>query len=146
MSNVFHTNIEDETINNTCYRKVLSTTNNQQLVLMSLNPKEDIDFEIHPNNDQFIRIEKGTGIALIGKNKEIRYDLSDGMIIIIPANTWHQIINTSDTDSMKLYTIYSPPHHPAGRIDITKPFIQDGGTYKSKYQKYKSKYLALKRL
>ena len=147
VNKVFGTNIEVDTVNNDFFRKVISTTKNQQLVLMSLKPKEDIDFEIHNENDQFIRVEKGQGVALIGKNRECKYDLIDGSIIVIPAGTWHQIINMSDTDELKLYTIYSPPHHPSNRIDKTKPRKdQEGGNYHSKYLKYKSKYLELKKM
>ncbi|AGF85081.1 isomerase [Moumouvirus goulette] len=145
-TNIFITNINKETINNNNYRKVLYTTKDQQLVVMSLKPHEDIEFEIHHNNDQFIRIEKGKGMALIGKNHENKYLLEDDTCIIIPAGTYHQIINTSDTEYLKLYTIYSPPHHPKNKIDIRKPNeSQKGGqNYDDKYHKYKQKYLSLK--
>jgi len=119
--NVFITNIEKETIENNFYRKVLFTTDNQQLVLMSIKPKDDIPYEIHPENDQFVRIEKGKGLLLAGPNKESKYELFDGVSVTIPANTWHQIINTSESDRLKLYTIYSPPHHPRGTIEMEKP-------------------------
>lgn len=143
--NIFTTNIENDTLQNTYFRKVLFTTKNQQLVIMSIKPKEDIPFEIHPKHDQFIRIEKGKGRALIGKNKEKEFTLNNGTIIMIPANTWHQIVNISDTEDLKLYTIYSPPEHPISRIDINKPM--EGGlnlsnnAIKAKYYKYKYKYL-----
>jgi mannose-6-phosphate isomerase-like protein (cupin superfamily) len=120
-ANIFIANIEKDTIQNKFYRKVLYTTNLQQMVLMSVKPKEDISFEIHSNNDQFIRIEKGLGILYIGPKKESSYKLSDGVAVTIPANTWHQIVNTSDTDDLKLYTIYSPPHYPPDKIDINRP-------------------------
>ncbi|AVL95029.1 mannose-6P isomerase [Moumouvirus australiensis] len=146
-TNIFTTDINKETINNNYYRNVLFTTKHQQLVIMSLKPREDIEFEIHPDNDQFIRIEKGQGVALIGKNHENKYPLKDDTCIIIPAGTYHQIINTSDTEYLKLYTIYSPPHHPPNKIDVTRPNeSQKGGelSYNEKYQKYKQKYLSLK--
>src|SRR5438552_1714999 len=103
---IFTINIEKETLANIFFRKVLFTTKYQQLVIMNIKPKEDIPFEIHPNHDQFIRIEKGNGIALIGKNKESKYELHDGSIIMIPANTYHQIVNISEIEDLKLYTIY----------------------------------------
>lgn len=119
--NIFHIDIERETIDNTNYRKVLFTTDNQQLVVMNIKPNDDIPLEIHPLNDQFIRIEEGIGKLFIGKSEEISYDLMDGISVIIPANTWHRVVNTSNTKNLKLYTIYSPPHHNIGRIDIEKP-------------------------
>jgi mannose-6-phosphate isomerase-like protein (cupin superfamily) len=134
---VFLINIEKETLENTLFRKILFTSNHQQLVAMSLLPKQDIPREIHKEHDQFIRIEKGTGVALIGEKGEKSYPLSDGISITIPANTWHQIINTSDVADLKLYTIYSPPEHDP----LT---AHQRGGYQSKYNKYKHKYLALK--
>lgn len=126
---VFTTDIAEATLENTFFRKVISTTQHQQLVLMSIEPNDSIEFEIHPDNDQFIRVEKGNSVTLIGENKEDKYELSGGSIIIIPAGTWHQIINASATDSLKLYTIYSPPHHPKDKIDVTNPAKrQTGGT------------------
>jgi len=153
MSGVFVTNIEEDTLNNKYFRKVLFTAKNQQVVIMSIKPSEDIPFEIHPDNDQFIRVEKGKCVALIGKNRDEKYDLQDGSIIVIPAGTWHQIINKSLTDELKLYTIYSPPHHPPNKIDVNRPvenghMEQNGAaskqSYYIKYLKYKNKYLSLK--
>lgn len=138
----FCTNIKNDTMNNTNFRKVIATFNNQQLVLMCIKSKDDIPFEIHEENDQFIRIEKGKGLALLGENKQRKCELNEGDIIMIPAGTWHQICNISDSD-LKLYTIYSPPHHPPKRIDVKKPKEQDGGFYE-KYLKYKYKYMNLK--
>ncbi|AYV85236.1 MAG: mannose-6P isomerase [Satyrvirus sp.] len=139
MSNqkVFVINIEEETIKNTFFRRVLFTSNNQQLVVMSLKPKEDIPLEIHPKHDQFIRVEQGNGIAIIGKDQNIEHKLSDGFSITIPANTWHRIVNTSSKKDLKLYTIYSPPEHQPCKVDIDN--------YKQKYLKYKSKYLESKK-
>ena len=143
---VFHTNIEKDTLNNEYYRRVLFTTNCQQIVVMSLKPGEDISGEIHRDHDQFIRIECGTGMAVIDEDAKAKYDLSDGSIIMIPAGIWHQIINTSKTDCLKLYTIYSPPEHPVGQIDINKSAEQTGGVtnYLEKYYKYKYKYIQAK--
>jgi mannose-6-phosphate isomerase-like protein (cupin superfamily) len=135
---IFLINIEKETLENTLFRKILFTSKHQQLVAMNLTPKQDIPREIHKEHDQFIRIEKGNGIALIGENGEESYDLSDGVSITIPANTWHQIINTSNDADLKLYTIYSPPEHNPLTASTTR------GGYQSKYMKYKLKYLELK--
>lgn len=145
---VYVVNVREETLKNPYYRRVIDTSPHQQLVLMSLKPKEDIKFEIHPDNDQHIRIEKGTAIALTGKNKDTKHVLTEGMCIVIPAGTWHQIINSSNTDYLKLYTIYSPADHPPGEIDVRRP--QSGGSgsktgdFKNKYYKYKYKYFKLR--
>lgn len=120
-NSVFVTNIEQDTLKNQDYRRVISTTKHQQLVLMSIKPGDNIKFEIHPDNDQFIRVEQGTAVALVGANKDEKYELVDGSIIVVPAGTYHQIINTSKTQDLKLYTIYSPPHHPADRVEKTNP-------------------------
>ncbi len=143
---VFHTNIEQDTLNNEYYRRVLFTTNCQQIVVMSLKPLEDIPGEIHQDHDQFIRIECGMGMAVIDEDSKTKYDLAAGSIIMIPAGIWHQIINTSKTDCLKLYTIYSPPEHPADQIDINKSVEQTGGAtnYLEKYYKYKYKYIQAK--
>lgn len=147
--NPYSINIEKETLDNTYFRKVLNTTKNQQLVVMSLKPNENIPNEIHPTIDQFIRVEKGNAIAKINNNTVI--PLTDGSVIMIPANTWHELINTSSTNDLKLYTVYSPPNHPPNRIDIEKPKednSQKGGAmgneFYQKYLKYKNKYLQLK--
>ena len=146
MSKIYCINIEKETLLNSYYRKVLATTDHQQLVVMSLKAKEDIPMEIHPKVDQFIRIEKGNGKAIIGKDKKEEYELPENTIIMIPAGTYHQIINVSDTDDLKLYTIYSPPNHAPNKIDIIKPpeVLPDRENFKYKYLKYKDKYLGLK--
>jgi mannose-6-phosphate isomerase-like protein (cupin superfamily) len=109
---------------------------------MSLKPNEEIGNEMHENIDQFFRIEKGKGKAIVKENNmEKIYDLTDGSIIIIPKGTYHNIINVGSED-LKIYTIYSPPNHPSDKIQLNKP-EQDGGYYK-KYLKYKSKYIKLK--
>jgi mannose-6-phosphate isomerase-like protein (cupin superfamily) len=122
----YHINIEKATLHNNNYRKVLITTKNSQLVLMSLKPNMEIGLEIHPENDQFIRIEKGTGRAIItNKKKEILQNikLSDGSALTIPRGTYHNIINTGETP-LKLYTIYSPANHPANLIEKNKPLSE----------------------
>lgn len=110
--------IEKETKNNMNFRKVIDTKSNQQLVLMSLKPLEDISMEMHYDVDQFIKIEQGSGKVIID-GKE--YEFSDGFGFIIPAGSCHQIINTSDKNYVKLYSVYSPPEHPSNRLDIEKP-------------------------
>jgi mannose-6-phosphate isomerase-like protein (cupin superfamily) len=113
----FNTNIEKDTLENNNYRKVLYTGKYSQLVLMSLRPQEEIGLEVHPENDQFFRIEKGEGKCIIDGNE---YALKDGMAIIVPAGAQHNIINTSATDDLKLYTIYSPAHHKDGIVRASK--------------------------
>lgn len=120
-SSIDYRNIEKDTIENKFYRKVLFTTANQQLVLMSIKPKDDVPYEMHRDNDQFVRIEKGRGQLLVGPDKKPTHELSDGVSVVIPAGTWHQIVNTSDADDLKLYTVYSPPHHPRDLIEADKP-------------------------
>ena len=113
----FNTNIEKDTLENNNFRKVLYTGKHSQLVLMSLKPNEEIGMEVHPDNDQFFRFEKGQGKCIIDGNE---YDLSDGSVIVVPAGAQHNIINVSETDELKLYTIYSPAHHKDGIIRATK--------------------------
>jgi len=110
-------NIEDLTLENNNFRKVLYTGSHSQLVLMSLKPGEDIGMEVHDNIDQFFRIEKGNGKVLID---DTEHDIKDGSAIIIPAGANHNVINTSDSDSLKLYTIYSPANHKDGIVCATK--------------------------
>jgi mannose-6-phosphate isomerase-like protein (cupin superfamily) len=102
-------NIEKETVQNENYRKVLFTGKNIQLVLMSLKPMEEIGEEIHDDTDQFFRVDSGIGEVHI--NGEIM-KIKDGTSIIVPQGAKHNIINTSKEKKLKLYTIYSPPHHP----------------------------------
>ena len=137
-ANIYFGNIETATIENKFYRKVLYTTTNQQLVLMSIRPKEDIKLETHDNNDQFIRIEKGSGLLLVGHDEsKSKYELSNGIAFIIPARTLHHIINTSDSEDLKLYTIYSPPHHPENLEEMERPkSTQCGGINNSNYGKF----------
>jgi mannose-6-phosphate isomerase-like protein (cupin superfamily) len=113
-------NIGELTINNNNYRKVINTTKYQQLVLMTLKPKEEIGSEVHKKVDQFIRIEKGTAVAIIGKENPKKYLLKKEHFIIIPAGTYHNIINIGRSE-LKLYSIYSPFNHKPGTINKTKP-------------------------
>jgi len=113
----FCINIEKATLENNNFRKVLYTSKHSQLVLMSLKPMEDIGMEVHEENDQFFRFEKGEGKCLIDGNE---YELSDGVAVVVPAGAQHNIINTSKTDDLKLYTIYSPAHHKDKIVRATK--------------------------
>ncbi len=110
-------NIEEKTLQNENFREVLYTTQHSQLVLMSLLPQEEIGMEVHEIVDQFIRVESGTGKAILNGEEHI---LSDGAAIAVPAGTKHNIINTSSDKKMKLYTVYSPAHHKDGTIHKTK--------------------------
>ncbi len=113
----FYANIEKDTLENTHFRKVLYTGRYSQLVLMSLKPLEDIGMEVHADNDQFFRFEQGQGKCIIDGHE---YELGDGTVIVIPAGAEHNIINTSATEDLKLYTIYSPAHHKDGIVRATK--------------------------
>ncbi|MEI8174766.1 MAG: cupin domain-containing protein [bacterium] len=113
----YNTNIEKDTLSNNNFRKVLYTGHHSQLVLMSLKPKEDIGMEVHTDNDQFFRFEKGQGKCIIDGNE---YSVTDGSVIIVPSGAQHNIINVSDVEDLKLYTIYSPAHHKDGVVRATK--------------------------
>lgn len=109
-------NIEEETLDNENFRKVLFTAPHSQLVVMTLQPGEDIGMEVHDDNDQFIKIEQGQGMVVLdGQEHEIK----DNFAIVIPAGTRHNVLNTGD-EEMKLYTLYSPAEHPGGTIHPTK--------------------------
>jgi mannose-6-phosphate isomerase-like protein (cupin superfamily) len=116
MNTGYVSNIEADALANNDFRRVLFTSNNQQLVLMSLNPLEDIGEEVH-TLDQFFRCEKGTGKAVING---VDHPVSDGFVIMIPAGIKHNLVNTSETEPMKLYTLYSPPNHADGTVHHTK--------------------------
>ncbi len=117
----YHGNIEELTKTNENFRQVLYTGKNAQLVLMSIAPGSEIGSEVHPDNDQFFRFEAGVGYVEIDDN---RYDVSDGIAIIVPAGSQHNVVNASDTEALKLYTIYSPPHHVDGTIHTTKEIAE----------------------
>ncbi len=117
----YHTNIEKKSEENDYFRQVLFTGPHCQLVVMSLKPNEDIGMETHPDTDQFIRVEKGTGKAILD-GKE--YPLEDGSAIVIPAGTKHNVVNTSSKEAFKLYTLYAPPEHADGTVHKTKAEAQ----------------------
>ncbi len=111
------TNIEQATLENEDYRRVLFTGPHMQLVLMTLRPGEEIGLETHDEHDQFIRVEGGTGKVRLADEEQ---ELSDGVSVVIPAGTRHNVINTSSTEPLRLYTLYSPPEHPEGTVHRTK--------------------------
>jgi mannose-6-phosphate isomerase-like protein (cupin superfamily) len=113
----FHAPIEKETVENENFRQVLYTGKNSQLVLMSLQPNEEIGLETHPDNDQFFRFEQGQGKVVIDGNE---YEVKDGDAVVVPAGAEHNVVNTSPTDRLKLYTIYSPAHHKDAIVRATK--------------------------
>jgi mannose-6-phosphate isomerase-like protein (cupin superfamily) len=114
----YHANIEEETLNNNYFRKVLYTGKYSQLVVMALKPDEEIGNEIHQNVDQFFRIEQGEAKVVLN-NGETEFTVKEDEVFIVPAGTLHNVINVSDED-LKLYTIYSPPNHPDGTVHQTK--------------------------
>ncbi len=116
MKKGFNIGIEKATIENENFRKVLYTSKHSQLVLMSLKPNEEIGLETHRENDQFFRFESGRGMVIIDGNEHI---VSDGIAIVIPAGSKHNVINMGTTD-LKMYTIYSPAHHQDGTVHKTK--------------------------
>lgn len=119
----FVVNINEATKQNNNYRTGLWTGNNLQVTLMSIKVGDDIGLEVHPKIDQFIRIEDGQGIVKMGSSKEnldFQADVSDDFAIMIPAGTWHNIINTGNKP-LKVYAIYAPPQHPRGVVHVTKP-------------------------
>lgn len=113
-------NIERLTKENINFRKVLFTTNNSQLVLMSLLPGEEIGMEVHAENDQFFRVDSGSGVVVIDG---VETAVSDGFAIVIPKGILHNVINNG-TESLKLYTLYMPPHHKDGTVHETKQIAE----------------------
>jgi mannose-6-phosphate isomerase-like protein (cupin superfamily) len=112
-----HIDMEYDSNHNKAYRRVIYTTGSMQVVLMNLKPGQEIGNEVHPDNDQFFRFEAGTGKAIVSG---VEYKLYNGVVLVVPKGTWHNIINTSLSEPLKLYTIYAPPHHPAGLIQEDK--------------------------
>ena len=110
-------NIEERTLENSNFRKVLYTGSHIQLVVMTLKPGEDIGEEVHDTVDQFFRIEEGEAKVIIDGQEEM---LTDDMVAIVPAGALHNVINVSETNELKLYTIYGPPNHPKETIHVTR--------------------------
>jgi mannose-6-phosphate isomerase-like protein (cupin superfamily) len=114
--------IEQATLDNETFRTVLFTGDHTQLTVMRLAPGEDIGREAHPHLDQFLRIERGKGRVELGATEaqiEETHDVGDNWAVIVPAGIWHNIVNTG-TGELKLYSLYSPPEHPAGTVHRTK--------------------------
>ena len=127
----FTVNIEEVTKYNNTFRTALWTGNHLQLTLMSINVGEDIGLEIHPDVDQFLRIEEGQAVVKMGRRKDFlnyQRQVSDGYAIFVPAGTWHNIINTGSR-SLKLYSIYAPPQHPHGTVHETKAMAEAAEGY-----------------
>lgn len=120
--NPFVININEAAKQNNTFRTALWTGTHLQVTLMSLNVGEDIGLEMHPDVDQFLRIEQGQGIVQMGESKDnldFKRNVSDDTAIVIPAGTWHNLINTGNIP-LKLYSIYAPPNHPHGTVHVTK--------------------------
>lgn len=118
----FHADIEQLTLENDNFRKVLYTGKNSQLVLMCLLPGEEIGVETHAENDQFFRFESGVGEVVIDGTS---YEVGDGSAIVVPAGAEHNVINRSNHDTLNLYMIYSPPHHKDGVVRKTRQEAMD---------------------
>lgn len=120
--NPFVINIDRTTLQNTNYRTALWTGCHLQLTLMSIPVGGEIGLEVHPDTDQFIRLESGNGIAMMGTSQDclnFQRSICNGFAVFVPAGTWHNIINTGN-QPLKIYTIYAPPHHPQGTVQTTK--------------------------
>lgn len=120
--NPYVVNINEATKQNTNYRIALWTGTYLQLTLMSINPREDIGLEMHEDVDQFLRVEEGQGLVIMGDSPNNMYFqemVFDDYVILIPAGKWHNVINTGCTP-LKLYSIYGPPNHAHGTVQKTK--------------------------
>lgn len=122
----YSVDIEAKTLENDSFRQVLYTAPHSQLVVMTLQVGEEIGQETHPDTDQFLRVESGQGEAILDGE---RHALGDGSAVVIPAGTEHNVVNTSDAEPLRLYTVYSPPEHPDGTIHRTK---QEAEAYERK--------------
>ena len=114
--------VEKATLDNSNFRTVLFTGEHTQLTVMALQPGEEIGWEAHPDIDQFLRIEQGSGRAEFGATEDSvdeAHDVEDDWAIIVPAGVWHNVTNTGD-EVLKLYSLYSPPEHPDGTVHTTK--------------------------
>jgi len=127
--NPFVIDINKAALANDTYRTTIWTGRHMQMTLMSINPHDDIGLEVHPDNDQFLRIEKGTGVVQMGptrNNLTFQRNVYDDYAILVPAGTWHNVINTGK-EPMKIYALYAPPHHPWGTIHQTKAIAEAQG-------------------
>lgn len=119
-------NIEELVAKNMNFREVIYTAKHTQLVIMSLNPREEIGAEVHKDSDQFFRFESGEGKVIIDDNE---YDINGGDIVIVPAGATHNVINVSSNTQLKFYTLYSPPHHRDKVIHKTKQEAENDSEY-----------------
>ena len=126
--NIWSIDIEKETVNNSNWRTVLNTSKNAQLTVMSIPVGEELGWEVHHDSDQLFRTEKGKGVIWEAKKSPLenpqnnsfqRIDFSKNRFVFIPKGLHHNVVNNGD-EPLKFYTIYSPPHHPFDRIDVTK--------------------------
>ncbi|NLO08314.1 MAG: cupin domain-containing protein [Clostridiales bacterium] len=120
--NPYVTNIHEEALCNNTYRTALWTGEHLQLTLMSIDVCDDIGLEMHPNVDQFLRLEQGQGLVMMGEDKNnlcYQQRVGEDYVIFVPAGTWHNLVNTGNIP-IKLYSIYAPPNHPHGRVQVTK--------------------------
>lgn len=113
----YSVNLEQKTLEGNNFREVLYTTPRSQLVIMTVQPGDEIGLEKHEDHDQFIRVEAGQGVAILDGE---RHALEDGVAVVIPAGTEHNVINTSTSEALRLYTLYTPPEHPDGTVHATK--------------------------
>lgn len=120
--NPFVINIDRATMQNTNYRTALWTGDRLQLTLMSIPVGGEIGLEVHPDTDQFLRLEGGNGIVMMGPSQDclnFQRPVCSGFAVFVPAGTWHNMMNTGN-QPLKIYTIYAPPHHPHGTVQVTK--------------------------
>ncbi len=125
----FAINIDKEVKENPYYRRALWTGKHLQVTLMSIPPRGDIGLEIHPDVDQFIRIESGFGLAKMGKHQNSLdriFRVNSSSAVFVPSGTWHNIINIGNTP-LKLYSVYAPPQHPHGTVHETKKIAEEQG-------------------
>ncbi|WP_079504702.1 cupin domain-containing protein [Mesobacillus jeotgali] len=118
----FVININEAAKQNNTFRTAIWTGSHLQVTLMSINVGDDIGLEMHPNVDQFLRVEQGQGVVQMGKSRNnltFQRNVADDSAIMIPAGTWHNVTNTGNTP-LKLYSIYAPPNHPFGTVHVTK--------------------------
>lgn len=120
--NPFIVDLNRATVGNDTYRTALWTGEYLQVTLMSIGVGDDIGLEVHPDTDQFLRLEEGSGVALMGNasnNLYMQQMVFEDDSIFVPAGTWHNIVNTGHIP-LKIYTVYAPPHHPWGTVEETK--------------------------
>jgi mannose-6-phosphate isomerase-like protein (cupin superfamily) len=125
----FALNIEKATLSNSNFRTTIWTGGYLQATLMCIEACDDIGLEVHPDTDQFIRVESGKGMACMGEKKDrlnFQCPVGEGSAIFVPAGTWHNITNTGRCP-LKLYSIYAPPHHPHGTVHVTKEQAEEEG-------------------